>query len=70
MDILDGDVTALWKHPEGAPSNFQYNVQMAKYVQRHASVFFHKMFTVHEHDCILTSHNGIDGAGTLRTGPW
>lgn len=47
VNVLDGEVTAFWQHPAKAPSNFQYNVQMAKYVQHHTSVFFHEMFTVH-----------------------
>lgn len=42
LDILDGEVTALWEHPEGAPPNFHYNVQMAKYVPYHGSAFFSK----------------------------
>lgn len=29
-DILDGEVTVTWQHPEGAPPNSQYNVQMFK----------------------------------------
>lgn len=33
VDILDGDVTVYWKHPVNVPVNFQYNVQMAKYVK-------------------------------------
>lgn len=32
VDILDGEVIVHWRDPVGAPSNFQYNVQMAKYV--------------------------------------
>lgn len=32
VDIWDGEVIVHWKHPVGAPSNLQYNVQMAKYV--------------------------------------
>lgn len=33
VDILDGDVTVHWKHPVNVTANFQYNVQMAKYVK-------------------------------------
>lgn len=32
VDILDGEVIVLWKHPVSDPSNFQYNVEMKKYV--------------------------------------
>ncbi|XP_068173644.1 interleukin-10 receptor subunit alpha [Antennarius striatus] len=32
VDILDGEVMVLWKHPLNAPfANYQYNVQFAKY---------------------------------------
>ncbi|XP_068614680.1 uncharacterized protein [Brachionichthys hirsutus] len=31
VDILDGEVTVLWKHPLDAPSDCQYNVQFANY---------------------------------------
>lgn len=34
---VDGEVTAFWQHPVGAPSNFHYNVQMAKYVPHQRS---------------------------------
>ncbi|XP_029302894.1 interleukin-10 receptor subunit alpha [Cottoperca gobio] len=32
VKILDGEVIVLWKHPVDAPSNPEYNVQMAKYL--------------------------------------
>lgn len=32
VDIVDGEVIALWKHPVDAPPNPQYNVQMGKYI--------------------------------------
>ncbi|XP_032366457.1 interleukin-10 receptor subunit alpha isoform X2 [Etheostoma spectabile] len=32
VNILDGEVTVLWKQPADAPSNSQYNVQMGKYI--------------------------------------
>lgn len=31
VNISDGEVIAFWTHPEGAPSNSKYNVQMKKY---------------------------------------
>ncbi|XP_035536664.1 interleukin-10 receptor subunit alpha [Morone saxatilis] len=31
VDIVDGEVIAIWKHPVGAPPNSHYNVQMGKY---------------------------------------
>ncbi|XP_069562528.1 interleukin-10 receptor subunit alpha [Brachyistius frenatus] len=31
VDIMDGEVVVLWQHPVDAPSDIQYNVQMAKY---------------------------------------
>ncbi|XP_035857328.1 interleukin-10 receptor subunit alpha isoform X2 [Sander lucioperca] len=31
VNILDGEVIALWKRPVDAPSNSQYNVEMGKY---------------------------------------
>nr|XP_046245089.1 interleukin-10 receptor subunit alpha [Scatophagus argus] len=31
VNILDGEAKVHWKHPADAPSNSQYNVQMAKY---------------------------------------
>ncbi|XP_044060089.1 interleukin-10 receptor subunit alpha [Siniperca chuatsi] len=38
VKILDGEVIVLWKHPVDAPSNSQYNVQMAKYTGEWATV--------------------------------
>lgn len=35
VNILDGEVIALWRPPADAPSNTKYNVQMAKYVLLH-----------------------------------
>ncbi|XP_037630800.1 interleukin-10 receptor subunit alpha isoform X1 [Sebastes umbrosus] len=32
VNIVDGEVLVHWKHPVDAPSNSQYNVEMAKYV--------------------------------------
>lgn len=42
-DIVEGEVTAFWQHPVGDPSNFKYNVQMAKYVAHHTLVFFYEI---------------------------
>ncbi|XP_078102307.1 interleukin-10 receptor subunit alpha isoform X2 [Sander vitreus] len=38
VNILDGEVIALWKRPVDAPSNSQYNVQMGKYTGNWAIV--------------------------------
>ncbi|CAK6968155.1 interleukin-10 receptor subunit alpha [Scomber scombrus] len=38
VDILDGEVTALWSHPKDAPSNTMYNVEFAKYTEEWAMV--------------------------------
>ncbi|CAN9511390.1 unnamed protein product [Ophioblennius macclurei] len=36
VNILDGDVTVMWKPPADAPPNSTYNVQMAKYIDEWA----------------------------------
>ncbi|XP_041851774.1 interleukin-10 receptor subunit alpha [Melanotaenia boesemani] len=38
VNIIDGEVVALWKPPTDAPSNFSYNVQMTEYVGEWADV--------------------------------
>ncbi|XP_054455253.1 interleukin-10 receptor subunit alpha [Anoplopoma fimbria] len=38
VNIMDGEVIVLWKHPADAPSNSHYNVQMAKYTDEWAEV--------------------------------
>ncbi|XP_053177000.1 interleukin-10 receptor subunit alpha [Scomber japonicus] len=38
VDILDGEVIALWSRPADAPPNTVYNVEMAKYVGEWAMV--------------------------------
>ncbi|XP_075956646.1 interleukin-10 receptor subunit alpha [Anarhichas minor] len=38
VNILDGEVIVLWRHPANAPSNSRYNVEMAKYTDEWAVV--------------------------------
>ncbi|XP_068441578.1 interleukin-10 receptor subunit alpha [Clinocottus analis] len=38
VNILDGEIIVHWRHPADAPSNSQYNVQMAKYTGEWAIV--------------------------------
>ncbi|XP_072248543.1 interleukin-10 receptor subunit alpha [Leuresthes tenuis] len=38
VNISDGEVTLLWKDPVGAPSDYWYNVQMARYVDEWAEL--------------------------------
>lgn len=32
VHMMEGEIVVHWRKPAGAPSNTQYNVQMAKYV--------------------------------------
>ncbi|KAM4628330.1 interleukin-10 receptor subunit alpha [Polymixia lowei] len=54
VNMLDGEVIAFWDLPKDAPSNVQYNVQMAKYGLDWANVTSCKRISVTY--CDLTNH--------------